>query len=437
MLVGDPQQSIYGFREADFELFVSRSRSLPCLRLSRNYRSKESLQRYVDALFGSLWGEDFQPSAPPAARDEEADPFAEAPGKFSGVEYWPADRFDTESVAERISQLIEEGHAPGEIALLFRKGKTMSAYQDALARRNIESQIEGGSARFYTRLEVRDVANMLRAVTDPTDRFALLALLRSPFVDLSLNTMVKAARHEDALELLQDYGQLEEADREKAEDFLEWFLPLREYGDRLPAWELMSEALAASNFWPNLARRPNARQAIANVRKLLSLATENPELGGQPFAEQVRDIQSVKHKEGEAPLFDERANAVTLTTIHKAKGLEFPVVVLPDTYGLLEGNLQADVFADRKLGIVATKFGLRASLYYAWLKEKQRVKNHQEELRVLYVALTRAVSRLCIVTVRSGQNEKNIAGLLPKRVPADERNGILVREPQAQEVNSD
>ena len=140
---------------------------------------------------------------------------------------------------------------------------------------------------------------------------------------------------------------------------------------------------------------------LANVRKLLALAAREPLLGPLEYADRIRDIQDLRHKEGDAPAEADNADMVTLMTIHKAKGLEFEVVIVPQTDRPL-GVKGKDLIIEPRLGLVAAKFSQAPSLIYRFLLERKREREESEELRVLYVALTRAKQRLCVCLYPKG-----------------------------------
>lgn len=173
---------------------------------------------------------------------------------------------------------------------------------------------------------------------------------------------------------------------------------------------------------------------LANVRKLLTLATQEPELGPVEFAEQIREIQRLAHKEGDAPVDDQEEDAFTIMTIHKAKGLEFEAVVLADVHSRL-GARAAPVEVDARLGLVATKFERSDSLFHKWLSHRRKERELEEEMRVLYVAMTRAKRRLAVTAHPTPRNPGSIAGKIAKtmnlggRVPL----GIVKRTPSSEE----
>lgn len=427
MFVGDHQQSIYGFRQADVKLFAEKLAFSNPTRLSRNYRSQIGILGFVDLLFQRVWEEAYQPM------------LDTAPFDYRGVEFWVQRQRDTHLTAEWIKELIEErqssGGAARDVAVLVRRSGYAIDLSRALERIGVPCRVSGGTEQFYARLEVRDVANALEALVDPTDDFALAALLRSPFVGVSLDTIVLLCEEDGAAQ--NDKGKIQSRlkgflspvlpDNALLQGFLAWFEPLSATADRLAAWEILSQLLAKTPYLENLARREHGLQKIANVRKLLSLAVADAEVSPQEFAERIRHIQTIRHKEGDAPAGDQDADEVTIMTIHKSKGLEFPVVVLPDTHQRMSMGAK-DVEVDPWLRLCTTKFGRSSSMFHEWLGSERQKREEEEEWRVMYVALTRAKEKLCIVVNPGGAGDKigeRIARLLKFRDAAPP--GVRVR----------
>lgn len=425
MMVGDVKQSIYGFRQAEPRLFQSRTSELPCYPLSANFRSAPGILRFVDDVFGNLWGAEYQPMSP---KDPD-DPFGgRLPGGYEGVEIWPLKAKDTFAVATWIFELVEGERVPKrDVCVLVRSAAYAADLADKLGRLGVEHRIAGGSEKYYSRLVVRDLANALQALSDPTDDFALLALLRSPIVDLSLDAVVLAARSSPVASALRTLQSPIEGDDQKMADFRRWFEPLSASADRLSAWEVLGKLFQETDYLVRLARREDAQQALANARKLLYLATQQPESSPLQFAEHIRQIQQIRHQEGDAPATDDDADLVTIMTIHKAKGLEFPVVVVPDTHSRLVFNAP-DVVCDMGSGLVATKFGAKRSLGHRWLSETRRQREREEAHRLLYVALTRAKERLCLC-IHNEATDQNAAGLLARQIgfAGEGLNGARIR----------
>lgn len=404
MMVGDAQQSIYGFRQADVRLFQRAIDTLPTLQLSKNHRSDAGVLGFVDDVFLRYWSETYVPMGErPDASD--FDLFTEP--DWSGVEFWVQSDKDTRQIGEWIVQLHEEGANYSDIAVLTRHNYCAIEIQTVLESLGVPSRVVGGSERFYTRLVVRDIANALRALVDPYDDYAMLAVLRSPFVGVSLDAIALLSTQKPVIEALKNRDLPLEADKARIEAFLDWFEPLSACADRLPAWEAISELFTTSRYIEKLARRPGYNQLIANARKVLVLATGEPELGPADFAERIREIQDMGHREGDAPAVDENVEAVTLMTIHKAKGLEFPLVVVPDVH-YWPRRRPDDVVVDPWLRMVATKFSSLKTFYAAWLIERKFERDLEEEMRLLYVALTRAENKLCLAASSKPSQTTNL-----------------------------
>ncbi|OJU65534.1 MAG: hypothetical protein BGO01_01010 [Armatimonadetes bacterium 55-13] len=392
LFVGDAQQSIYGFRQADVSLFRQQVEEVGPLRLSVNKRTDQGILSFVDDLFSNLWPKEYVRMRDPGPFDPHVIEFPD----YSGVEVWEMPERNVGQTVEHIQALIEEtGISPGTIAVLTRGARFANDIHQRLEMAGLASRIVGGSEKFYVRLEIRDLANTLKALGDPYDDFALLATLRSPVAGVSLDTIALLGKQSPVVEALAEFEPTVETDRAILSEFKAWFLRLKAYADRLSAWEVLSELFARSGYLASLARRKNGDKMLANVRKLLALAAKEPELGPVEFAEQIREIQRLAHREGDAPADDEDERTITIMTIHKSKGLEFDTVILPDMYTRLSGTAK-DVAIHPKLGLVAVKFGKVGNIFHSWINEVKKRNDMEEELRVLYVAMTRAKHRLCI-----------------------------------------
>ncbi|HVL37794.1 MAG TPA: UvrD-helicase domain-containing protein [Fimbriimonadaceae bacterium] len=401
MFVGDPQQSIYAFRQADVELFRALIQEEDSQRLSLNLRSDQGILAFVDRFFTHEWAESYVPMR---AQGEDLDLSANVIETFSGVEFWRQKARDSYAVALALQQLLQglndEGLKAKDVAVLVRKRAYAVDLLPKLEELGMSARIVGGTERFYTRMEVRDLANVLRCVGDPSDDYALLCTLRSPVADLSLDSIVMLAyraKGESAgvAEILPSFEPPIEQDRPKLDDFLGWYLPLKGYGDRLAAWEVLSSLFAATPFLERLASRKNGHRQIANARKLLALAVSEPELGPLAYEARVREIQEIRHSEGDAPSDDESENTLTLMTVHAAKGLEFPVVVLPEMHWMPKSD-RKEVEVDPRLGTFVAGFKKRPSNFHDWMAARRHERERQEEDRLLYVAMTRAKKRLCL-----------------------------------------
>lgn len=443
MLVGDRQQSIYAFRQADVQLFMAREAEAVQVgdgshkTLTKNHRSVAGVLRFVDAVFQPLWVDTYRPMAPVSVDetdDNVIELFGPDPGEvsFDGVELWPMELADANDVARRIRELVEdlpEGLTAKSVCVLVRDSNFGEKLYRALSRHKVPARLVGVSKQYYTRMEIRDVANALRALADPYDDFALLATLASPFAGLSYDAIALLSQEKPVKDRLNpDWIRDCPGDLPKLQAFLAWYDPLRQIADRMTAGEAVTALLSETPYLENLARRPNGAQLIANVRKLLRIACDTEETSPLEFAEQIRETQSLRHDESDEPTQDEDSDAVSIMTIHRSKGLEFDVVVVPQTTSRIGRIRDEDVRFDPRVGVAAASFGVPRSRYFLWLQDLRRQREAEEDWRVVYVALTRAKKRLCVVTRPSGAH--TVADVIAKNVGFKQGvpPGIVIRD---------
>ena len=400
MLVGDDKQSIFLFRNAVGN-FIRGYESDQIMRLSKSHRSDQPIQELVDMVFSSAMPKTYQPMTGVLNRNLEDVPWQPSQAHsevlmLGAKEAW-------HELVQRIRNLQQEGIELNDIAILtsnHKHGKIIASY---LRRNGIGVRENAGKTNYYAKLEVRDICNTLTALADPENRFALIACLRSPVCELSLDSTVLVGAHEG--NPFEFEPEIEE-DQVKFERFKKWFIPLRELADRLPAWEVISQIMADSDLLLNLATRQERRKRIENVRKLLVMAAAKPELSALEYAAMIQDIERLSDAEADPSIVDPTEDLVTTITIHSAKGLEWPVVIIADAMMHKARAVNAPIFdADRGW------FGYwqpRATNYSSeFLKEQEKTNRAAELLRLQYVAMTRAKRKLILVGW-----EGNRAGLI-------------------------
>lgn len=429
--VGDLQQSIFGFRQAAPETFQERASRSEIFRLSKNRRSSESILRFVDRVFRRLQPETYEAFLDPEPMDIDS----EGAPEYPGVEVWGSKRFDADFVANAIASMVREGTSPRDIAVLVRGGKAPTAIKQALEVRGIGSHFHGETAEFFARIEVQDVANLMRALAQD-DRLALVSVLRSPFAGLSLDTAAELGKHPAPYAALREFQPSVAEDLEPLRRFAGWFLPLREIAGEFSAWEVLSDVLARSGYYEALARGVNPIQTVANVRQLFELSASMPECGPLELAEHVREITAIKHKRSDPLLQDPDDPSVTIMTIHRSKGLEFDTVVVPQTDWPMAWRIQDfEHRADLPM-LVHAPGGAIKSGFHIWLANFRKAKDREEELRLTYVALTRAKERLCLCAHPLSKGDRvskavaNALGWTGSRAP----DGIAIRLQDAEDA---
>ncbi|HZE06527.1 MAG TPA: UvrD-helicase domain-containing protein, partial [Solirubrobacteraceae bacterium] len=357
--VGDAQQSIYGFRHADVELFERRGERLGARgareTLQTNFRSRPEILDALNLAFADQLGDRFRPlragRSGGSARAGAGDvPAVELVLVDKGAD-WEEDGVaspwrvaEARLLAERVSELVAAGWAPGEIVVLMRATTDMRAYERALEQRGLPTYVIGGRG-YWSHPQVVDLLAYLRALANPRDEEALYGVLASPLVGVSLDALVvlaAAARGSgrDPWWVLRDpLGSLDElggGDRVALEAFAGWFADERARVPRCGIEELIDAALVHSGYDLAMLTMPGGPRRLANVRKLMRLGREHEETHGpdlRGFLAAIADREAGRapeSRESEAPMEGEGLDAIRLMTIHRSKGLEFPVVVVAD-----------------------------------------------------------------------------------------------------------
>jgi len=425
-VVGDEKQSIYRFRGADVTVFhrvqedVARAEG-QIVTLDLTFRPHKALVETTNRLLAPVLDEIAQPGRPYAVlfaplrahrakpREKIAVPFVELHlglGQNAGEGRQAA----ADGLAARLIELHErESVAWGEVALLFRASTGFPPYEDALERAGIPFVTVAGRG-FYDRPEVRALLNGLVAVADPTDDLALVGLLRSPAVGLSDAalyllrfppvTVVPRESHKPCSiwsvlyhSALPDIVPSDELARVLwGRDLVE---ELHALSGRVAVATLLKRLLDRSHYRAVLRVVEDGSRAQRNVDKLLADAHTSGLVSVREFVEYVRTLRDVGARESEAPT--EAGSAVQLMTVHKAKGLEFPVVVIADAGHAGHGR-SADILLDAQLGVtlgLRDEDGRRPAAYrLAALRDVER--DEAENRRLLYVAATRAQEKLLI-----------------------------------------
>jgi ATP-dependent helicase/nuclease subunit A len=413
--VGDEFQSIYGFRHADVHVFRERRAAAAdgMLPLTMNYRSRPEVLAVVNHLFGSDFGDEFQPLA---ASGEFPDPVFGPPvellvtDKSSYAEtdvHWR--RGEARAIARRIHDLIDAGDAtPGEIVLLFAAGTDAEWYEEELRALGIATY-RGTGRGYFGQQQVVDLLSYLRLLRNRYDDEALVSVLASPFVGVSNDALVLLRRAAPKRPLFVALERelpetFPERDAQLLRAFRQRYDRLTAASSRLSLERLCERVLAEHDYDLAVLAQWDGRRRYANLRKLARLARSYEELRGpdvEGFVRFVRDQEAVGARELEAVAEEEGGDAVRLLTIHAAKGLEFKVVVVADA-----GRDRAPPASDEILALSDGRFGFRVAdpvtserrgaYAYEEVKEARKAEERAERLRLYYVAMTRAIDRLIV-----------------------------------------
>ncbi|HEY1711343.1 MAG TPA: UvrD-helicase domain-containing protein [Solirubrobacteraceae bacterium] len=431
--VGDAQQSIYAFRHAEVELFERRGDRLEALgareTLQTNFRSRPEILGAINLAFAETLGERFRALLPGrtgagagsiGGAGGPPDPAVElvlvdkaADWENEGVAS-PWRVAEARTLADRVAALVAAGNAPADIVVLMRATTDMRAYERALEHRGLPTYVIGGRG-YWSHPQVVDLVAYLRTLANPRDEESLYGVLASPLVGVSLDALVVLAAARRASErdpwwlLREPRGELtglDEADRARLAAFTGWFAAERTRARRCGIEELIDSALVASGYDLAMLAMPGGRRRLANVRKLMRLAREHEDANGPDlhgFLDLIADREagrSSESRESEAPMEGEGLDAIRLMTIHRAKGLEFPVVVVADLgRAVRPPSEMVRVTRDGRLGLRLSRAGAGGrenALDYRAIGDAQRKAQEAEERRLFYVAATRAQERLVL-----------------------------------------
>ncbi|MCW5945885.1 MAG: UvrD-helicase domain-containing protein [Fimbriimonadales bacterium] len=436
LFVGDPQQSIYRFRGAVRELFIEKIESLRTLRLSTNWRSTSRILRAVDSVFSPLWNNEYSVMRSPEDVDFESDdPFETAAPSGAPVEVWRVpNRSWDDATAQGIRMLLDEGVEASRITVLIREHWQVDGLAVAMRMHGVPFSIAPNVGKnYFLRAEIYDLASALRASCNPFDSLSLLALLRSPLVGLTLDSVAAialAAAESDrsAWEVLKTNPEAAAIqDRDLLTEFLNWFEPLAKSADRMPAWQVLSRVFGATMIDAKLARMPDGPQLIANTRRLLSVCAERGEMGAREFADWIESQQQLRSRWGDAASQSDSAGNVHITTVHQAKGLEWDVVIVCGKSGRQKGIAPPAFDANLMTPVMPVEEA--KPLVYRFIEENESKAASAEDQRLLYVSMTRARSRLVIVVPDAVSGDAWAPKIRDRLAPAWRgTEGVLVRD---------
>ena len=419
-IVGDPRQSIYRFRKADVTVFKAEEARIKSddgrvIELKRTYRAHAPLLDATGYLLAGVINAErsstpdyYIPFTPMVAYRTEPDAGYKSPHvEFVlgvGEDADSARPMMAKALAARLLELKAEKQFNKweEVALLCRASTSFPFYEEAFEEAGIPFVTVAGKG-FYDRPEIRDLMNILRALADPIDDLAFAGLLRSPafgLTDAALYLLRQTGKPFWTA-LQGDHPELSDADQINAKRACDICASLMPMVDRIPVAELLKQVLDALDYRALLATadsKGNDPQAKAsggrlwrNVDKLLSDARRTGQVSVRSFLDTLETLNDAGAREGEAPA--EADGSVVLMTIHKSKGLEYPVVVLADAGRTRRGSSE-NVYLFNEFGVT---FKLdQPPMMYKLAKELDRDQENCEDLRLLYVALTRAKSKLLI-----------------------------------------
>lgn len=391
-VVGDDDQSIYKFRGADIENILEFENVFPncrTIRLEQNYRSTKSILNAANAVIGhnqgrkgkTLWTEN---------------PIGHLIEQRTAID----EQDEAKYIADQVLELVHNGHQYGDIAILYRMNAQSTTIERAFTRTGIPYRIIGGH-RFYERKEIRDMIAYLSVISNPDDTVRLRRIINEPKRSIGDKTV------ETALEIGQQVGMslfevIHHADE---------FDGLRKSASKLAQFtqmvdELIEEAADPTISLPDLyqhllykidyigylrTQNDETESRIENINELASNLIRYQEENGEDatltgFLEEVSLLTDIDN-------YNESADAVVMMTLHSAKGLEFPIVMMP---GMEEGIFPG---------------------YQAIMDNGEM----EEERRLAYVGITRAREQLYLINASQrliyGSTQRNKLSRFAEEIP--------------------
>jgi DNA helicase-2/ATP-dependent DNA helicase PcrA len=383
-VVGDDDQSVYRFRGADVRLILAFERDFPearVIKLERNYRSTQTI---LDAAFHvvrqnrgrrekRLWTD--REGGEPIFWHEAVDEHDEAD--------W---------IGQQILSAVNDGADHGEIAILYRTNAQSRVLEDSLLRRRIPHRIVGG-VRFYERKEIKDLVAYLRLVLNPHDSVSLRRIINAPPRGIGSVTIERLETHgrENDLSLLESLRAAESIPgltaraRAAARQLVELLDLLSHYRNSLSVTALLNEVIDRTGYLRELKNEGTleAQARTENVQELLTVTKEwviggdEPTLSG--FLEHLALMSDID-------TYEPSESAVTLMTLHAAKGLEFARVFI---VGMEEG-------------------------IFPHSRSQYDEEELEEERRLCYVGLTRAKDRLTLTSA----SRRTLFGAVQRNMPS-------------------
>ena len=468
--VGDVKQAIYRFRGSDVRHFTRLQREVAetetVLSLSQSFRAHDPFVETLNVVFGHVFGDAQEEFEAPMQAMEGRGPDA-PPGPHlvilpisdktpSGDKAGDGERrrVEADAVAREIASLLERRTPvwdredrvyrparPSDVAILLRRLANVHLFEQALESHGVPYRTPAGGG-FFTRQEVLDLTNLLGWLAEPDDEIALVGALRSPLFTIDDQTLL--ALRSSGRPMLQALGDPPADVAQENRDFcMRAAAVLSKLRAEVPFAapdSLMEKALDLTGFEASWAPLQGGDQALANIRKFVDLTRT---LAGHSLDELVSYIRQrrdeLEAREGQAVL--DTSDAVRLLTVHGAKGLEFPIVFVPEAHASSRGSYEAvrwrteegiSVTLDREIGAGGSR---RRPGFYSHLMGRDNLEEAAEHKRLLYVAATRAADKLYVSGDESSSGDgwlRSILDALEEGAP----DGVEVRDPLPVDVGA-
>jgi ATP-dependent exoDNAse (exonuclease V) beta subunit len=472
-IVGDPKQSIYRFRRADVALYQNIKRRLLARGaaleyLSVSFRATPEIQRMVNAAFAPLMADESEtqpaytalepfrsdyPPQPAIVALPVPDPYSDfgriidfqiehsdidGPGRRPRAGQ-PERRYGLpDAVAAYIEWLVNESGwtvterdapatrapiRPRHVCVLFRRlnshGRDVTRpYARALEARHVPHVlVRGGS--FSDREEIGAIRNALAAIEWPDDEMSVYATLRGPLMAIADGVLLEFRETFGGLHPFRKFPADPPPHLKEVADALALLRTLHRGRNRRPIADTIARLLSATRAHAGIAIWPTGDQALANLARLLDLSRRYESGGGavsmRGFVGEL-EARAGRNEPGIAPMVEEGAEGVRIMSVHSAKGLEFPVVVMADM--TCNETRNASRFVDPARGLCAQAIAGCAPRELLDNRAEEERRDQEEAVRLLYVAATRARDLMVLPVVGDERREGWLGRLNPVLYPA-------------------
>ncbi len=431
-IVGDEKQSIYGFRDAEVEIFQDiqkESDRESLISLNENFRSRPQVLDFINHIFDRLWSDNL--TNQDSTQLKTGAEFSDKPVPSieiivaEGKDKTEARKWESMEIAKRIKEIVDKGEIKitnkrerernisyRDFAILFRSTTDIKLYEHSLSHLDVPYYVVSGRG-FFNTTEITDLINLLKVIESPLDEINLASVLKSPFVGIDDDALFRLADHAHSsdetrllYQALGEVGSIKEIEtqsRDRIIQFTQFLNEVQGIKPRTSLWNLISFILKKTEFQSKMLLFSNGKKRYANLLKIVELCKNQEDfepLTLRDFIEIVEGYKFREIRESEAPVESEEDDVVKLITTHSAKGLEFPVVIVADVD---RDNIRpSDYFVYSRNHGISFKI-LNPSTNeeerprsYERINDESKEKELRESRRLLFVAMTRAQEHLII-----------------------------------------
>lgn len=459
-MVGDVKQSIYKFRQARPKLFLDKYDSYKLdpvngedrkIQLFKNFRSRSNILDFTNLVFEDIMSREL------GNIEYNQDEYLNLGANFEEIQnqdykteleildlseenddIWKTDEEETEEEQEKVEDVVLEARFVArkikelidskyqiidkktgrrdiqykDIAILLRTSSGVAnVYEKEISELEIPVYSDS-SSQYLQSVEIETIMSLLRIINNPMQDIPLVTVMRSPIGNFTDNELIEIRMVDRNSSF---YEALLKSDLEKAHRFLSLLKELREDEEYMTLDEWIWNIYTKTGYMNYVNLMPNGALRVSNLRMLFERAKQYEEASFKGLYNFINFIDKIKFNQEDlkaAKIIGENENVVRIMTIHKSKGLEFPVVILAGVGKQFNfRDLNGKILLDQDLGMGPQYIDSDRYIEFKTLAKKAlaiKAKNEaiSEEMRILYVALTRAKEKLIIVGRQKDVNKK-------------------------------